>query len=152
MPTKLRRRGLAALSILLLTLAVAPTVRASAPATRPRVLLFGDSLAWEAQDYFRYFGDARGLDARTYVAGGTAICDYLPQMADLADSHPDAVLVAFSGNSITPCMTGPDGTQDWGEALFDKYNADIALTMATFPRCRRVPRCCCRHIMKIHMS
>src|SRR5438270_13427366 len=109
-----RRRTFAALAVLFAALAVAPAVRASAPpkaTAQPKVVLFGDSLAWEAQDYFRFFAGTHGLDARTYVAGGTAVCDFFPEMQAEAATHPDVVVVAFSGNSITPCMTGPDGKQ-----------------------------------------
>ena len=62
------------------------------PRAAATVILYGDSLAWEAQDSFRAALAARGIsDVTTETFGGTAICDWLPQMRhDRAVLQPDA--------------------------------------------------------------
>ena len=47
---------------------------------RPLVILYGDSLAWEARDYFRFTLTAAGADVEVRTMGGTAICDFLETM------------------------------------------------------------------------
>ena len=76
-----------------------------------RVVLYGDSLASEAGGYFRDALAAGGVtDVTLQVFGGTAICDWLDRMrTDAATLRPTAVVVEFSGNAITPCMTDASG-------------------------------------------
>jgi hypothetical protein len=78
-------------------------------------VLYGDSLAWEAQDAFRF--SLRGADVRTQVYPGTAICGWLPDMrADAASFHPDVVVAEFMGVDFSRCIserappTGPWAT------------------------------------------
>ena len=75
------------------------------------VILYGDSLASEAQGYFRDALAAAGVgNVRTSTFGGTAICDWLDRMRfDAAALHPTAVVVEFSGNALTPCMLDGQG-------------------------------------------
>jgi hypothetical protein len=97
----------------------------------PEVALFGDSLAWEAEPYYRKLLEVTGKAALYYdSAGGTAICDYLQTMRDLvAKKDIEAVELAFSGNALTPCMKAyPFGTQ----AYFDKYRADALAAVDIF--------------------
>ncbi len=84
------------------------------------VILYGDSLASEAQGYFRDALAAAGVgNVRTSTFGGTAICDWLDRMRfDAAALHPTAVVVEFSGNALTPCML--DGR---GQSLAVAVNA-----------------------------
>jgi hypothetical protein len=99
-----------------------------------KVVLYGDSLAWEAQDSFRATLAARGItDVTTKTLGGTAICDWLPQMPqDRAALHPDAVVVEFSGNALTPCMEGDMGVPLSGLAFFEKYADDAQQVLRIF--------------------
>ena len=47
-----------------------------------------------------------GADVKTRTFGGTAICDFLEQMrADASELEPDAVVIEFSGNALTPCVS-----------------------------------------------
>jgi hypothetical protein len=64
------------------------------------VILYGDSLAWEAQDHFRRALRTAGIrEVSTETFGGTAICDWLSQMRrDAVVIHPRVVVVEFSGN------------------------------------------------------
>ena len=110
------------------------TVQASVAVLGPRlatklVILYGDSLAWEARVPFSVslaLGGVNQVLTRTF--GGTAICDWLPQMrADEAQLRPDAVVIEFSGNALTSCMLDPDGHLLTGDDYFGKY-ADGALT------------------------
>src|SRR5262245_46354365 len=70
---------------------------------RPLVVLYGDSLAWEAKDYFvAGFAQRPGVEVITRTFGGTAICDWLDTMrADAVELAPGAVVVEFSGNALT---------------------------------------------------
>jgi hypothetical protein len=103
------------------------------PAAR-RVVLYGDSLAWQAQGFFTAALAGAGITqvaTRTY--GGTAICDWFADMrADAATLHPDAVVVEFSGNAFTPCMHALDGSPLRGAAYFEKYAADAATVLDIF--------------------
>lgn len=100
---------------------------------RQVVVLYGDSLAWEAGDHFR-----RALEHdptievvdRTF--GGTSICDWLAAMREDATSlAPRAVVAEFSGNSITPCMReGADELQ--GDELVERYRSDAETAVSIF--------------------
>lgn len=81
------------------------------PPSEARIVLYGDSLASEAESHFRDALAAAGVaDVKLATFGGTAICDWLDEMrADAATIRPTAVVVEFSGNAITPCMTDLSG-------------------------------------------
>ena len=104
------------------------------PLARPVVVLYGDSLAWEAQDAFvQAFADRTGLKVVVRTFGGTAICDWLDAMADdAATLSPGAVVVEFSGNNITPCMHDAAGQPLTGTAFVERYAADAEAVIATF--------------------
>ena len=118
------RRSAVALAAVTALLAAAVVVVAAGRSNR-RVILYGDSLAFEARDVFA-LSLQRGNDVevvdRTY--GGTAICDRLDRMRrDLHDLQPSAVVLEFVGNNVTPCMRGPNGPLT-GEDLLRKYRDD----------------------------
>jgi len=101
--------------------------------THRRVILYGDSLAFEARDAFALTlqrGDDIEVVDRTF--GGTAICDRLDRMRqDLHDLQPVAVVLEFAGNNVTRCMQGPDGPLT-GVALAQKYRDDARAATAIF--------------------
>ncbi|MEO1058249.1 MAG: hypothetical protein AAFY28_15165, partial [Actinomycetota bacterium] len=104
------------------------------PLARPSVVLYGDSLAWEARHAFEFVlaerPDVR-VEQRTF--GGTAICDWHGAMADDAVAvHPGLVVVAFSGNNFTPCMADDAGHPLTGAALVERYASDAALVIDVF--------------------
>ena len=108
-------------------------VRGSSPtAPRPqlRIALYGDSLSREAEDTFGYVAAGSGAVVDDFTMGGTAICDFLPTMTSEASAfRPQVVLVQFSGNSRTACMTGyPVGTPEY----FAKYRSDAEAAIAIF--------------------
>jgi hypothetical protein len=104
------------------------------------VLLYGDSLASEAEAHLRTALAQAGvvaLEART--RGGSALCDWLDAMrADAVRLPPlgprTLVVVEFSGNALTPCTTGLDGRSlaFHPDALEARYTEDAAEVVAIF--------------------
>jgi hypothetical protein len=98
------------------------------------VILYGDSLAWEAQDHF-VAAVTLGTDATAIGRsfGGTAICDYFDIMRkDAASLHPAAVVLEFSGNRFTTCMHHPDGSGMGDGEAYMKYVADVREAVQIF--------------------
>jgi hypothetical protein len=96
-----------------------------------RIVLYGDSLAVEAQEAFRLAvtGDGRA-EVVQRIYGGTAICDFFETMReDITALEPDAVVMEFSGNSITPCVRYDPLT---GEELDQRYAADAETVMELY--------------------
>jgi hypothetical protein len=118
--------GRPAVAVVAITLVLATSALvAVAGGTNRRVILYGDSLAFEARNVFA-LSLQRGNDVevvdRTF--GGTAICDRLERMRqDLHDLQPVAVVLEFVGNNVTPCMRGPNGPLT-GDALVQRYGDD----------------------------
>ncbi len=72
------------------------------------VLVYGDSIAEETSSALT---SALGTDFSVAfrVFGGTAPCDWVPQVArDLRAFKPDVVVTSFIGNNITPCAAVDD--------------------------------------------
>jgi hypothetical protein len=111
----------------------------------PHVALYGDSLATQASPYFDALALPSGVDVLDRVYGGTAICDWLSYMrTDATTFRPQAVVIEFSGNALTPCMAGySPGTpaydakykQDAQEAIgiFRAIGAHVYLMAAPLP-------------------
>jgi acetyl esterase/lipase len=99
-----------------------------------RVVLYGDSLAWESRNAFSAALAGVGItEVTTRTFGGTAICDWFAQMrADDVALHPDAVVIEFSGNALTPCMKYPSGLAIAGLAYLTKYAADARTALGIF--------------------
>jgi hypothetical protein len=93
-----------------------------------RVALWGDSLAWEAQDDFSADVTAAGdtsLLLHTY--GGTAPCDWLADIRKQSRQwHPAVAVLAFSGNAGTRCMKGRD--------LTSAYRSDVLAAVSRLTR------------------
>jgi hypothetical protein len=72
-----------------------------------QVDLFGDSLGYQAAPYLdMFFAQNHGYTVSNHTYGGTATCDWLSRMASAANERPQAALLVFSGNALTPCMGG----------------------------------------------
>jgi len=107
------------------------------PATRPasgrapvQVVLFGDSLAYQAMTYFDQLIQAHATATVTdFVFGGTAACDWLPDMRRIAPTRPQAVVMEFSGNTFTSCMGGcpPESS-----SAVSKYCVDVSAAIHLF--------------------
>jgi hypothetical protein len=119
------------------------TARAATPkAALPlRVELWGDSLSAQSSAYFAYLLAVTGkVTAREHVFGGTALCDWIPDITREIDPrnksgfHPQVAVLQFFGNSYTGCMRAKDRTALSGQALVDKYAADAAAVIAQFAK------------------
>ena len=89
----------------------------------PRVVLYGDSLAWESQDAFRFA--LRGVDVLTRVYPGTAICGWFPDMrSDAATFHPDLVIAEFVGVDFSPCIADRAPPTDPWPTVVATFQAD----------------------------
>ena len=112
----------------------APSTPTPAVVTRPVVVLYGDSLAWEARDQFTAaFAGLPGAEVETRTFGGTATCDWLTDMrADAASLRPGAVVLEFSGNAFTPCMRDIAGQPLSGDAYLARYRADTETVLDIF--------------------
>jgi hypothetical protein len=75
-----------------------------------RVAFFGDSLAVETNPHLARLLDDLGIEYRFDGFGGTATCDYLDEMRETARTfRPDVVVLLFTGNALTPCITSRTG-------------------------------------------
>jgi hypothetical protein len=100
-----------------------------------RVALYGDSLAFEAQEPFVQAVSAAdpAASVRVHVFGGTAICDWLDQMrTDAATWRPQVAVVEFSGNVLTACMHDATGSVPSSSAILAHYTADTQKVVGIF--------------------
>jgi len=111
-----------------------PPTPAAPTLAKPLVILYGDSLAWEAEDAFvAAFAGTPGVQVLTRTWGGTAICDWFDEMeADEAAFAPGAVVLEFSGNALTPCMRDAAGRSLVDDAYWDRYRTDAATAIDIF--------------------
>lgn len=122
----------------LTALACGPSAPATAPATVPvsspqtapttqpepskdRIVLVGDSLAQEAAPYIEHLTPTMTVVPRYW--GGTAPCDWLDD--DLWADASSVVVLSFTGNSLTSCMTDDAGRFLADDALVARYRADL---------------------------
>jgi hypothetical protein len=121
------------IAVVAITVLLAAAAVSAVSAPKRRVILYGDSLAWEARDGFglaiQTGGEADVVD-RAY--GGTAICDWLDRMRrDVHEVKPSAVVLEFVGNNVTGCMRGPKGPLT-GPALVERYREDARIATEIF--------------------
>ncbi|MDX2381450.1 MAG: hypothetical protein QNM02_17025 [Acidimicrobiia bacterium] len=107
---------------------------AARPLERPVVVMYGDSLAWEARHAFTDALAGRpDVEVVVRTFGGTAICDWFDDMThDAAALAPGMIVLEFSGNSFTPCMHDSSGHPLAGGAIVDRYAADVERVIAMF--------------------
>jgi hypothetical protein len=91
-----------------------------------RIALFGDSLAEDASSFFQAGLTAHGrAQVELQTLPGTAICDWFKAMTHVVGRmRPDAVVVEFSGNNLTPCVQNSAKQPLVGAALLARYQAD----------------------------
>jgi hypothetical protein len=125
---------------------VPPSPEQPAPGTpdrRSRVAFFGDSLGSETHPHLARLLADRGADYRFEGYPGAATCDYLDEMrSSERDYRPDVVVMLFTGNALTPCITdrsgdgrgivGPDGSTFDLSAFETAYLDDTRAAVATF--------------------
>lgn len=137
-PHRFVRRLLA--SVLVSVLATIGLSACTAPQSRIRVEMWGDSIGFQAAPYVNYFFEASGkVTSRTRVFPATSLCDWLPEIrreldpANRAGFHPQVVVLEFTGVALFQCMKDAHGVPLAGQAIIDKYVADTAtaITLAT---------------------
>lgn len=90
------------------------------------VILYGDSLSFEARGPFAdELAATTDADLLTRVVPGTAPCDHRPRMEEDREHRPDVVVIQFVGNNASGCLLGPDGEALTGQALADRTEADV---------------------------
>ena len=85
------------------------------------VVFVGDSLAEQAAPYLAPLLGSKALVPQFF--GGTAPCDWLDK--DLQINEHSVVVISFTGDSLSPCMADGAGGHLAGQAIVDKYRADI---------------------------
>jgi hypothetical protein len=118
--------GVVALATMVTTVVGAPLARAAVqppPPPPPFVLVYGDSLVWEAKPYADdLLHKVAGIGGIVVGAPGKATCDLVPLMRDDARRfRPTAVVLAFSGNALTPCMQDEHGNAVPREEWIRRY-------------------------------
>lgn len=73
---------------------------------RPRVIVYGDSLVWEATSHIRAWAAARGWDVTVRQRFGGAPCSLYDEMRWDRGSKPKEVILSFAGNTqyLEPCV------------------------------------------------
>ncbi len=100
------------------------------PATAPPgaargVAVFGDSLVLQTWDYVHRIAADRNEPFSGGAFGGTALCDWIPEIERVLTDHDPAYLVlAFAGNNLTPCTLTPGGTRRFGGPLIALYKRE----------------------------
>ena len=94
------------------------------PATRTnRVVLVGDSLAQEITPFLQFLTPGKSFVPKFW--GGTAPCDW--RDVDLEANRRTVVVISFTGNSLTECMSDGAGGHLADEAVVDQYRYDIGV-------------------------
>jgi hypothetical protein len=130
-----RRWAMAALAAAAVVLAVAGVAAWREPPPPPEglVILYGDSLSLEASvGFVPEMGRITRAEVVLRPKPGESPCDALDDMrADVALA-PDVVVIQFVGNNASECVRGPDGEQLTGEALADRFEADVRTATELF--------------------
>jgi hypothetical protein len=119
------------------TSASTTTTTSSGGPASARVDVFGDSLVVQARDALRVEGRAHGLNVDVAAYYGLAPCDLLGTIRHDLVSPPRALVIAFSGNNITPCMA-PGGHELTGAPYYAAYRRDVSAIVAA-ATARNVP-------------
>lgn len=86
-----------------------------------RLVLVGDSLAEASSRLIAFLTAPKELVPRFW--GGTAPCDWIDD--DLQADASSIVVIQFTGNSLTPCMSDGTGGFLQHEAFADEYRNDL---------------------------
>ncbi len=111
--------------------AVVRTVFDGDAGNAPRIVAFGDSLLHESRDDVATLTSEVGT-AEWYTRPGSAPCDWNEELAVVAATPPDVVILEFSGNANTPCVRGAGGVALTATALADRYRADLTAAVDAF--------------------
>lgn len=91
-----------------------------------RVVLWGDSLAYESAGAFVRILRGIGVEAGHRTFPGTAPCDWLDDiLARAAEGPLGSAVLEFSGNAFTPCMRRGDGGPLSDAGVLASYRRDL---------------------------
>jgi hypothetical protein len=94
------------------------------------IIIYGDSLA--VQSASQALSSAPDKSVVVHAKGGTALCDWVPEMAaDRANDMPSTVVIAFAGN-IATCVADA-WRKDGPAAAVANYEAALRAVRRTFP-------------------
>jgi len=102
-------------------LAIAACSSSTERAAPTNVVLVGDSLAEQAAPYLAPLLGGKALVPQFF--GGTAPCDWLGK--DLQINKDSLLVISFTGNAVSPCMSDGAGGHLAGQAIVDKYRVDV---------------------------
>lgn len=92
-------------------------------AVADHLVLLGDSLAQETFPLLQYLSPTKRITTKFW--GGTAPCDWLG--VDLEAGPSSTVVITFTGNTLTECMSDGRGGHLIDEALIAKYRTDVGV-------------------------
>jgi hypothetical protein len=84
----------------------------SAAATSRPVVIYGDSIVWQARQNLVYaFAQKTSRPVTVRAFGGTALCDWTSRIREdlAAKTRPAAIVLSFTGNTATPCTGAGEG-------------------------------------------
>ena len=111
-----------AIAVCLVTVGAAACSSSSRRTASNNVVLVGDSLAEQAAQFLPSMIGTKSFTPQFF--GGSAPCDWLGK--DLRITPSSIVVISFTGNAISPCMSDGGGGQLQGQAVIDKYRSDVA--------------------------
>lgn len=113
------------------------TTTTRAASVRSRVDVWGDSLTVQSGDALRAEGRAHGLAVTVNAYVGLAPCDLARFVRRSLVRPPGAVVLAFTGNNITPCMRRA-GKELTGAPYYAEY-ASVVGQLVAAATTRRIP-------------
>lgn len=131
------RLGRIPLMLLALVLAAAGGALTACTPPVPNVVYYGDSLAHEAYGAFNMAiagNNKATVTRKTYP--GTAPCDWFSDVPKTAATNPAAVVLSFSGNALTSCMTSRVGTSATAAQIAAVYVQDLGKIAVQFPQAK----------------
>lgn len=88
-----------------------------------RIVLVGDSLAQETAGLIQFLSPGKSVVPKFW--GGTAPCDW--RDVDLEATPSSVVVITFTGNSLTDCMSDGAGGHLIDQPLVDAYRHDVGV-------------------------
>lgn len=95
------------------------------------VAVVGDSFADQAHRSFLELAGQEGITAEVYAYGGTSICGWEAELAELAERRPDQLVLSFAGNDLQDCIN-PTGEPRTPEEVAADYGRDLDDVMELF--------------------
>ncbi len=120
----MRAWALAALTLVVSTLAQPGTTAGATTSPSIRIDFFGDSLSYQASPYLASdFNRGTTVASTSHVYPGTALCDWLGDIDALTTSTaPTVAVLQFVGNHFTSCISG---YAPGSAAFIQKYASDL---------------------------